>query len=290
LIKYRTHYFDDPIAKASFKGYAETVFGLNFSLWESKGLWDNEQYIPFSAFDDETCIASICVYPVEITIDGRKERWAQLLTVGSLPEYRGQGLHYELWSRAKDWIKQNCKLTFLFTNDDTIGFYKKLGFKHQQEYFDSITLDANDDSFQMLFRKLNLKEEKDYSLATRLAHRRIPVSEKLGYYNPNLLLFMLLYPYSDWLYYIGPIDAIIIVQQEEDKIRIHDIIAEKMPSFNSLKGFLLSFGKESIDFLFCTDQLNLPITTKHLVENSPLMVTQNFNYSSDYLFPFSIRA
>ena len=95
-IEYRSDYFDDPSAKASFERYAKKIFGLDFSRWKARGLWDN-QYKPFSAFAEGECVASICVYPSEMRVDGVKRKGAQLLTVGTFPEYRLQGIQKEIW-------------------------------------------------------------------------------------------------------------------------------------------------------------------------------------------------
>ncbi|MBU0518769.1 GNAT family N-acetyltransferase [bacterium] len=288
-IEYRSHYFDDIATKTSFKKYADAIFGLDFSRWEAKGLWDS-QYVPFSAFIDGKCIASICVYPSEITIDGKKERWAQLLTVGTLPEYRHRGIHYELWKRAHAWIQESCRLTFLFTDDDVVGFYERLGFKRQLEYFDAIVLEATASVDAPQSKKLDIANSADYALIARLVEQREPVSQKLGFHTPNLLLFMLLYPYVDLTYYIEELDTVVIAEQTADGIRIHDVIAPKMPTFAELEPFFRQFGSRHIDFLFCTDKLGLRDCVKKMVTESALMVSDEFDYPSDYVFPFSIRA
>lgn len=98
-IEYRSDYFDDPDAKASFERYAIAVFGLDFTRWKERGLWD-DQYKPFSAFVDGECVASICVYPSDMKVDGKKKLGAQLLTVGTLPDYRKIGIQREIWKRV----------------------------------------------------------------------------------------------------------------------------------------------------------------------------------------------
>ncbi len=250
-LEYRSHYFDDSRAKVAFEKYAQRVFGLDFGLWKARGLWD-EQYVPFSAFAGGECVASICVYPSEITINGRQERWGQLLTVGTLPEYRKRGIQKEIWREAESWISENCELAFLFTDDSAAGFYEKLRFIRQPEYYGAINYSMSSPAGGCRFRKLDLKRDADFAIIKRLAFFREPVSDRLGFRNPRLLLFMFLYVFRDWSYYLEDLDAAIVVEEADDKIRVHDIIARKMPRFAEIERFLGHFQKGEMEFLFCT--------------------------------------
>ncbi|TKJ40236.1 hypothetical protein CEE37_07885 [candidate division LCP-89 bacterium B3_LCP] len=288
-IKYRTHYFSDAKAKGSFERYAYSIFGLDFGRWKDRGLWD-DQYIPFSAFVDGECIASICVFPSEITINGRREKWAQLLTVGTLPEYRLQGIQRELWERAHDWIKQHCQLTFLFTDDSAAGFYDKLGFKRPAERFDRVKYSSSSHSDMSRFRKLNVASDADFAILNRLAHSREPVSDRLGFENPNLLLFMLLYPHQEQLYYLEDMDIVVVAEDAGERLRVYDIIAERTPRLEDIDFFLSHFQKEEIEFMFCTDRHDVSNPQKIEVTDSILFVTDEFQLDGDFIFPATIRA
>jgi len=162
-IKYRSNYFDDPDATASFEYYAKEVHGLDFNLWKTRGLWD-KHYIAFSAFIGDECIASICVYPSEMKIGGIKKKGAQLLTVGTLPGYRLKGIQKELWENASTWIKRRCDFVFLFTDESTAGFYEKLGLRKQPEHFETINCPQLTSSIKPQFRKLNIENPDDYQI------------------------------------------------------------------------------------------------------------------------------
>lgn len=288
-IEYRSNYFNDSKAKASFFRYAYAVFELDFTRWIERGLW-SEEYVPFSAFDGGKCIAAICVYPSEITVEGRRETWAQLLTVGTLPEYRLKGIQRELWKRAQEWIKEFTDTVFLFTDDSAAGFYEKLGFKRQREFFDIITIPPVSETDHVKFRKLDVNDEADFAILKRLAHDREPVSEKLGFKNPNLLLFMFLYLFREETYYIGQWDTIVAARPEDGLLKIYDILAEDMPEFSLLANFFGHFGRKEAEFMFCTDKLGLPDLEKREVTDSILIVSDNFSVGGNFLFPYSIRA
>jgi ribosomal protein S18 acetylase RimI-like enzyme len=288
-IEYRSDYFDDPPAKASFERYAKKIFGLDFSRWKARGLWDN-QYKPFSAFAGGECAASICVYPSEMRVDGVKRRGAQLLTVGTLPEYRLQGIQRELWKMIHTWIKQECDFTFLFTDESAAGFYEKLGLRRQPEYFETVPRPQPAGLAELRFKKLNLEQDSEYATIERLAKEREMVSNRIGFLNPNLLLFMFLYLYQGWSYYLEDIDTVIVVEETKDRLRIHDIVANQMPKLSDIEIFLAQFKKEEIDFLFCTDRLGVDQQKKIRVKDSLLFISDNFELEGKFVFPYSIRA
>ena len=99
----RTEYWDDPKALRAFKEFMVKIFGLDFSEWESGGYWDNA-YTPFSFFNGETVVASVCIYLLDAVIDGNTTCVAQISGVGTLAEWRrtddrrddsaGQGNHH----------------------------------------------------------------------------------------------------------------------------------------------------------------------------------------------------
>jgi GNAT superfamily N-acetyltransferase len=288
-IEYRNNYFDDPFAKASFERYAKKIFGLDFSRWKARGLWDN-QYKPFSAFAGGECVASICVYPSEMRVGGVKRRGAQLLTVGTLPEYRLQGIQKEIWKRAGAWIDRECDFTFLFTDEPAAGLYEKLGLRRQPEYFERVRCPNPDSHAELRFKRLDLEQDSEYAIIERLAKEREMVSNRIGFLNPNLLLFMFLYLYQSWSYYLEDIDAVIVVEETEDRLRIHDIVARQMPKLSDIEVFLAQFKKEEIDFLFCIDRLGVDHSKKRRVKDSLLFVSDNFELEGQFVFPYSIRA
>jgi ribosomal protein S18 acetylase RimI-like enzyme len=288
-IEYRSDYFDDPEAKASFERYAKRIFGLDFSRWKVRGLWD-DQYKAFSAFDGGECVASICVYPSDMRVGGLKKKGAQLLTVGTLPEYRSQGIQREIWKRVQAWIHQECDFTFLFTDESAAGFYESLGLRRQPEHFDVVQYPQPIGHADLRFKKLNLEEDGDYAIVERLAKEREMVSNRLGFFNPKLLLFMFLYCYQSWSYYLKDIDTVIVAEETSDRLRIHDIVAKKMPKLSDIEAFLEQFKKDEIEFLFCTDRLGLVQSKKKRVEEELLFVSEDFELDGQFVFPSSIRA
>ncbi len=288
-LKYRSRYFDDAAAKASFKDYAKAVFGLDFTRWEERGLWD-AQYQAFSAFDGDKCVASICVYPCEAWIAGKKQKWAQLLTVGTLPEYRGRGIQRKIWKMAHKWICKHCKLTFLFTEETAAGFYESLGFNRVRERFDVVANPGALPATGAHFAKVNVEDDSEFATLKRLARERAPVSDHLSFKCPNLLLFMFLYPYRDKTFYSDELDALIVAEKNAGRLRIHDIVTPRMPRMDDIKAFIGGFPEKEIEFLFPIDKLGAESLRKGNVEDSLLFVSGDLPLEGDIILPYSIRA
>jgi hypothetical protein len=223
-------------------------------------------------------------------IDGERKKGAQLLTVGTLPEFRQKGIQKEIWKRASRWISDTCDFVFLFTDDLAAGFYEKLGLRRQVEFSEIISCSVTPRKPSGYFRRLDLEEKSDYANVARLAKEREMVSERIGFYNPNLLLFMFLYCYRDFSYYLKDIDTVVVVEEKEERIRVHAVVAKKTPSLEQLMPFFSHFERKEIEFLFCTDRLGINNVTREEVTESLLFVNEDFHLEGKFMFPSSIRA
>ncbi len=223
-------------------------------------------------------------------VGGVRKKGAQLLTVGTLPQYRLQGIQRELWKRVSAWIGQEYDFAFLFTDDSATGFYEKLGLRRQPEYFETVLCPQAASHSELRFKKLDLEQDGNYKIIERLAKEREMVSHRIGFLNPNLLLFMFLYVYQSWSYYLEDLDIVIVVEETKDRLRIHDIVAKQMPKLSDIESFLAQFKKDGIDLLFCTDRLGVDQSKKKRVKDSILFVSDDFEFEGHFVFPYSIRA
>lgn len=284
----RSHYFEDPSAKTAFKVFAREIFGLDFAPWESRGLWD-DAYVPYSIFDGKTVVANMCVYPSDMTVGGTPRSGLQLLTVGTLPAYRKRGLQRKIWEAITANEVAHHDFVFLFTKS-AAGIYEKLGLVRQPEFFHRLTLPAASTATRSNCIRLDPAKPADFSRLKALAHERLPVSQRLGFYNPNLLLFMLIAPYRNWLYHLPDQDIVIVAEEVDDAVRIHDILGRSNPDKPSIERFLTCFGKPKVDILFPPDQLGFTSLDDLPLTEDTLMTSPDFEMPGKTLFPFSIRA
>ena len=132
-LTYRENYWDSLPLKQEFICFLTQLFGLDLSLWDEMGFWDN-QYRPFSYFDDKALVANVCLYSMDMTIQGEQCRVAQISAVGTAAEYRRQGLSFKLMQKAIEWAADKHDFFFLFADDDAYPLYKKSGFQKVDEY------------------------------------------------------------------------------------------------------------------------------------------------------------
>ena len=123
-----------------------------------------------------------------------------------------------------------------------------------------------------------------------LASERAFVSDRLGWKNPNLLLFRLLYAYRDCAFYAPSLDAVIVAETTGQGLRLHDVVARRMPAWDELAPLLGGLGQETVAVLFCADQLGLQGASLVEVADDLLFVDDRFDLAGPFVFPGSLRA
>lgn len=127
----RTAYWHDPAARQSFRDFILRIHGVDFSAWDSAGYWDDD-YKPYSYFMGERLVASLCIYAMPALVNGRVCDVVQVSGVGTLPEYRLQGLNRRLHELAAQAPAKH-RFAFLYADEDAVPFYRKCGFRPVSE-------------------------------------------------------------------------------------------------------------------------------------------------------------
>ncbi|MCH7879915.1 MAG: GNAT family N-acetyltransferase, partial [candidate division Zixibacteria bacterium] len=109
------------------------MHGVDLSSWDKLGFWD-QKYRPFSYFSGASLVSNVCVYSMEMTIQGKRSLGAQISAVGTLPEFRRQGLSLKLTRRAMDWAHEDHDFFFLFADKNAYQCYDKFGFRLTDEH------------------------------------------------------------------------------------------------------------------------------------------------------------
>jgi len=285
-LEFRTHYWDDPDARAAFKEFMIDTFGLDFTRWEEAGCWDYA-YTPFSCFQGPRIVASVCIYLLDFVIDGKASRLAQVSGVGTRPEWRRRGLSRQLTDLALTWAAGRHRGVFLFADDDAAEFYAHCGFDPLQEFTEELSIEPVPARAGAVHLDPGNREELERIHA--FAARRTPVSHRFGVRNDRLFMFHALYMLPREIYEIRDLECLIMYRRSTDRLRIFDIVAEDIPSWNELYPYIAEPSDRVVEFHFATDRLGLSGTSLRPLEGNNPFVRGEFPVVRP-VFPFTCRA
>lgn len=282
----RTDYWGDPQARNAFKDFMVEIHGLDFAAWEAGGYWDSA-YTPFSFFKDGAVVANVCIYRLNAVVDGRATHLAQVSGVGTLPGMRRQGLNRRLTEIALEWAEGKQEGVFLFSDTQAIPFYRACGFQEQEEYLEVVDAPSVTGHGGAIRLDCGRKEILD-----RIYHRakkRAPVSDRLGVLNERLVLFHVQYFHRDHVYEVPDLGCIVIFSRDSGRLKVYDILGERIPSFSELYPFISSEQDRVIEFHFHADKLGLVGLRKEMVQGNNCFVKGPFPVH-DPVFPSTARA
>ncbi|MFQ5489973.1 MAG: GNAT family N-acetyltransferase [Phycisphaerae bacterium] len=282
----RTGYWDDTAARSAFKEFLVTIHGLDLSEWESAGCWD-DAYRPFSFFDGQRVVSSVCVYSLEAVIDGKPARVAQISGVGTLPAWRRKGLNRRLTERALEWADDAHQAVFLFADTEAIPFYTACGFTPIDEFVEYVRARPVASKGDAL--RLDPGKREHLDRIYRCAERRSPVSEQFGVLSPKLFAFHCLHSLRERIYDIPDLECLVCYESAGGCLKIFDIVSENMPAFEQVHPYIACDGDREVEFHFHTDKLGLgKLQVRPLLEHNPF-VKGVFPIKRP-VFPFTCRA
>jgi len=282
----RSEYWNDLKARNAFKDFLIKIHGLDLSEWESLGYWD-EAYTPFSLFQGEEIVSSVCIYSLDASIRQKETKIAQISGVGTLPEWRRKGLNRQLTEAGLKWAQNDHKGVFLFSDEMAIPFYSACGFEPIEEYVEFTGVKAAKRKAGAV--KLNPDNKKDLERIYQFAKDRAPISKKLSVLNPKLLMFHALYTLRDHLYEIPDLDCLVFFKKEGSCIKLFDIVGQRIPEFDKLYPYIADEDDRIVEFYFFADKLDLKTSGKRPLYGCNAFVKTPFPF--DYpIFPYTAKA
>jgi ribosomal protein S18 acetylase RimI-like enzyme len=287
-LAYREDYWDSPDLKKKFISFMIDIFALDLSLWDSKGFWD-VSFKPYSYFDDSSLVANVCVYSMDMMVDGKRCRVAQVSSVGTRPEYRRKGIGLELMQKGLERTKEEHEYCFLFADEEAYGFYQRCGFQLTDEYKARITVSGHKARSGVI--KVNMQESDHIKKVYDLVSKRQPVSDILGVYNERLFMFWCLYALRDHIYYIPDLDILVLCKRNCRVLTLFDIVGARMPSFAEIYPYIRDPDDEAADFLFMIDKLSLDKFDHIRIEGNGTHIFDKFPLDGDsFIFPYTSHA
>lgn len=287
-LKYRENYWDRLELKKEFIRFLTDLFDLDLSEWDRRGFWDN-QYRPFSYFHDDKLVSNVCVYSMDMTIQGKQCHAAQISAVGTLPEYRRKGLSQALIEKGMDWARDHHDCCFLFADEGAHRLYEKCGFQPADEYKACIPVQGHVARPGTI--RLDIGTADQTELVYRLALDREPVSDLLGVSNERLLMFWCLYALKDYIYYVPDLDVLVIYRRDNGLMTVFDIVGRTMPTFAEIYPYVCDKTDRAVEFLFMVDKLDLASFDLVRIDGNGTHVLSGFPLEgTEFTFPFTAHA
>ena len=283
----RTAYWHDRAARQAFKDFILAIHQVDFEDWDRLGYWDDD-YSPCSYFVDERVVASVCIYTMPAIVNGEACKVAQVSGVGTLPEFRKRGLNRRLHEIALGAALPHHRFAFLFSDEDAIGFYRKLGFRPVEAHAAVVPLPAVAPNPHA--QKLDTRDPAVLGEIFRLASAREPTSRVFSTANPKLVIWHLIYRLRDHAWRIPALDAVVIMKREAGRVVVYDVLAKKLPSFEELAPYLVEGGAREAEFRFPVDALRVPAFTLKVLPGYDAHVMGPCDLGPHPIFPFTSQA
>jgi predicted N-acetyltransferase YhbS len=218
--------------RLSFNELAHSTFGIDFEKWYQKGLW-NDRYICYSYIDGDRVVSNISVNTIEIILDGKRKKAVQIGTVMTHLNYRHRGLAASLMNIALREYESKCEFIYLFPNAEVLDFYHKFGFRPLQESQFSKTVSITE--AKNMIRKLDIANEEDLNIITKLSLERVPISNIFGVDKAeHILTWYAVNVFSDSIYYLEDKDIVVIFDLEGETLNLYDVISRDKVDFDKV--------------------------------------------------------
>lgn len=266
------------IYESMFDDLIQEVFGFSFKPWFQYKLW-NERYESYSFIENGRMLANICIFKLEMVLNEEIIPVYQLGAVATRKEKRGKGLARSLMEHVL--TKYLDTPMFLAANPGVLKFYPRFGFRRIQVYRPEVMVDINNNSSRSV--KLLADDERVMnSLWKRGAYSSI--MDSLG--TQSVQMFHLLLDFPDRIYLLPNCEAIVIAEQEGDRLFIADVVTSKPMTFDEIWPELPFTGIRRVTFGFCPDWLNItPEWVPIDMNESPYFIRGEWNLPEKYRFP-----
>ncbi|CAM4325482.1 MULTISPECIES: GNAT family N-acetyltransferase [Bacillus cereus group] len=265
----------------------EEVFGITIQTlndFSEKGYWDNT-FKAVSFLQDDKVIANVGAFSLPLLINGERINAMGIQSVMTHPNFRRQGLMTHLLDKIIVEIDKECDCVVLFTENPEL--YASFGFNVVQEYLMTIPYDKNKEN-DFLLRKLDYYNEENRQLIQETIDSSQRLSNKFSTSNFQSSFYLNMYDakWNEKLYYSEKLDALIVYEVDNEKLKLYGVFAPVIPVLDEICGEISERFTE-IEFYFSPDQLGIEdVQFTELQSSKYLMVRSNKELDfKGYKFP-----
>ncbi|MDF2840663.1 MAG: hypothetical protein K0Q99_1435 [Clostridia bacterium] len=207
--------------RLSFNSLANRTFGIDFETWYQQGFW-NDDYICYSYIKDNEVISNASLSTMTLMINGKAQKAIQIGTVMTAPDYRRQGLAYQLMKRILADYDQAYELFFLAADDEAKALYQKCGFEPIDENQYIIDLA----SYQRIKEPLKPIEISPNKML-EVKRQSLPLSNTLSARgDEHVFMFYFTLGYREFIYQLQP-DVFAVFEIDGEDLHLYDILSPK---------------------------------------------------------------
>ncbi|MED0937102.1 GNAT family N-acetyltransferase [Bacillus mobilis] len=265
----------------------EEVFGITIQTlndFSERGYWD-DTYKALSFLHDDKAIANVGAFSLPLLINGERINAMGIQSVMTHPNFRRQGLMTHLLDKIIVEIDKECDCVVLFTENPEL--YASFGFNVVQEYLMTIPYDKNKEN-DFLLRKLDYYNEENRQLIQETIDSSQRLSNKFSTSNFQSSFYLNMYDakWNEKLYYSEKLDALIVYEVDNEKLKLYGVFAPVIPVLDEICGGISERFTE-IEFYFSPDQLGIEdVQFTELQSSKYLMVRSNKELDfKGYKFP-----
>ncbi len=267
----------DPGYQIMLEDLIREVFGFSFAPWFARGLWD-ERYESHAIIEDGRMLSNISLYKSDLVVAGKPVRAHQFGGVATRGEARGKGLSRRLMEQVTNLYPETP--AYLAAHPGVTGFYPRFGFRNAGTFRPEKAIRI--DNPEVTACRL---DPDDPAVAAALGNRMY--SEVLDCVNAQpIRMFHLLMDYPDGIYRLPRCGAIVVAEQEGDRLTIADVLSAEPIAFNTLRTELPFVGVRNVSFGFCPEWLGVTPDWKPVDSTKePFFLRGDWKLPDRFLFP-----
>ena len=240
--KFIKDYKSNDLYRQSFCRLAKKTFGINFEDWYEEGFW-NDNYVCYSYLKDDEVIANVSLSTMELIMAGERHKAIQIGTVMTDPEYRRQGLAFELLSKVLEDYDNTYNLYFLAADDEAVPLYKRCGFSYREENKYIIELKG----YKLLDKPLKPVDILPQDLLA-IKNSAKPLSNVLSAIGDEYIL-MFYYNHGFKSLIHNPMEEVyVIFEIKDDTLHLYDILSKKDIKLQQL---IEAIAHQGVKQVFC---------------------------------------
>ena len=230
-------YRNNDMLRNSLCDLANKTFGIDLAGWYDAGFWQGD-YIPYSIAEDDKIISNVSVSVCNIKWKSRIRHLAQIGTVMTHKDRQGRGYCDNIMKKVLADCDRSFEGTFLYTDSSMEGFYEKYGFKRIKEYQCrkkvNITRKAD-------MEKIQTSSREGRERVVDIIQNKPQYGDKIMVNNPGLVMFHIIGPLSDCVYYLPSCEAYAVAGIEGDHLVLYAIYSSEKVSLGEV---ISSFGSD----------------------------------------------